>query len=127
MNTGYVEFKDFSALERKFSLVFGSQNVVVYVWRDVAGLKRNTIFEGDYLGAYAPFPERKSRGLFGEVHIIVSQLSPGYIAHEIQHLVFDWMQTQRQDDELNERLAMLAGEITDRFWNLIEQKESNAK
>ena len=127
MSSHYVEHKDFGDLLAKFSLPFGSQNVLVFVWKSVAGLKRNTIFDGDYVGAYIPNPYRKkSSGVFGEIHLVADWIGYEYVAHELQHFVYDWSTTQRPDAFLEEKQATLAGQITGAFWTAYG-KEKNEK
>lgn len=118
MTTGYVEYKDFNGLERRFSIQFGSQNAVIYVWKTIDGLKRNTIFDGEYFGAYIPFPYRRGDGQFGEIHLVSGFVSPGIVAHEIEHLLFDWRETTQPAGDVGEIMAQLAGEVTDQFWNI---------
>lgn len=114
--SAYIEYKDEKDLEMKISVLFGSQNVLFYVWRTVKGLKRNTFFRSDYVGAYVAYPYRKRRGLFGEVHLMKSKIGAGYVAHEIQHFLYDWLLEQRATRNTNERLALLAGNVTRDFW-----------
>jgi hypothetical protein len=114
----YVEYKDYKDLLADFEITAGSQNVLVYIWKSVRGLRRNTSFKGnDYVGAYVAYPYRKQRsGLFGEIHLVKHRIGAGYVAHEIQHFLYDWLQTQKQTDKTNEKLALLAGEFTREFW-----------
>lgn len=123
MSTHYVEYKDLSDLIFKFELNFGSQNVLVFVWKSVAGLKRNTIFQGDYIGAYVPYPYRKRTGLFGEIHLVASRVDVGYVAHEIQHFIYDWSQTQSHGRSFEERQATLTGDITGEFWRKYRKRK----
>jgi len=117
MQNAYVEYKDLKDLRFQFSVLFGSQNVLVYVWRSVRGLKRNTNFKGDYVGAYVANPARRTRsGLFGEIHLVSNRVGAGYVAHEIQHFLYDWLMEQKQNESTNEKLALLAGEFTRSFW-----------
>jgi hypothetical protein len=116
MKSAYVEYKDFKDLETSFSFSFRSQNVLFYIWRSVRGLKRNTIFQGDYVGAYVANPARGKRGLFGEIHLVKREIGAGYVAHEIQHFLYDWLLEQKVTKNTNEKLALLAGHITRDFW-----------
>lgn len=122
--SAYIEYKDEKDLETKINVLFGSQNVLFYVWRTVRGLKRNTSFSGDdYVGAYVAYPYRKPRsGLFGEVHLVKSRIGAGYVAHEIQHFIYDWLMEQKQSTSLNERTALLAGDVTRDFWSQYYEK-----
>lgn len=116
MQSPYVEYKDFKDLHMQFTIPFGSQNVQAFCWRSVRGLKRNTNFSSDYVGAYVAYPARRKTGLFGEIHLVRNRIGAGYVAHEIQHFLYDWLLTQPQNRNTNERLALLAGNITREFW-----------
>jgi hypothetical protein len=121
--TAYVEYKDTKDLLMQFSLPFGSKNVLVFVWRSVKGLKRNTNFKGDYVGAYVANPSRRKSGLFGEIHLVNNRIGAGYVAHELQHLLYDWLLEQTITRNTNERLALLAGNITREFWTTYYNKK----
>lgn len=118
MESAYVEHKDFSDLFTRFAISFDFQSLDVFVWNSVEGLRRNTYFkENDYYGAYAFYPYRKRNGLFGEIHLVKPEIGAGYVAHEIQHFLFDWLLGQTMTDKTNERMATLAGNVTKEFWN----------
>jgi len=127
-HAAFVEYKDEKDLHRRFAIPFGMgerRYVDVYIWKSVRGLRRNTYFRhGDYLGAYVANPYRTRRGMFGELHLVKRMIGAGYVAHEVQHFLYDWLLEQAQNGRTNERMAKLAGEITRRFWNefLGEQK-----
>lgn len=117
MHSAYIEHKDFHDFQTGFTLDFGSRQLHVFIWKTTAGLHRNTFFHGDYFGAYVPYPYRRARtGLFGEIHLVQKEITPGYVAHEIQHFLYDWLQTQSQTSGTNEKMATLAGEVTRKFW-----------
>ncbi len=117
MNSAYVENKDLDNLFSNFSVLFGKQFLNVYIWKSEKGLYRNTYFKkDDYLGAYIPNPYRKDRsGLFGEVHLIKRMIGAGYVAHELQHFIYDWVSSKNRPPQ-NETIALLAGEVTSSFW-----------
>lgn len=119
MTSAYIENKDYSELKRGFVVPFGKHEVHVYIWSNVKGLRRNTYFEpADHDGAYVYYPYRKPRsGLFGEIHLLASRIGADYVAHEIQHLLFDWLMTQTIKAGTNEKIATLAGEFTAAFWS----------
>jgi len=119
MRSAWVEHKDFSGLAEKFTLAFSGRSVDVYIWKSVKALRKNTHFShNNQVGAYVFFPYRKPRsGLFGEIHLLKRLIGAGYVAHEIQHFLYDWLTEQTHDKGLNERLALLAGNITKEFWN----------
>lgn len=127
MQSAYVEYKDFKDLHLRFTVLFGTQNVLIFVWRTVKGLKRNTNFEGDYVGAYVAYPARRKSGLFGEIHLVKSRVGAGYVAHELQHFLYDWLMEQTITIHTNERLALLAGNVTRDFWNTYYKEVSNEK
>lgn len=118
MQTNYVEYKDETDLYRKFVLQFDNRSINVYVWNSINGLRRNTHFKiSNYYGAYVAYPYRKKSGLFGEIHLIRKRITIGYVSHEVQHLLYDWLMQQPQTAQTNERLATLAGEIMSKIWS----------
>lgn len=120
MDLSYVHYKDLGDLYHKFEVTFGSQNVLVYVWKSVDGLKRNTNFRGDYVGGYVAYPYRKRRGLFGEIHLLASRIDREYVSHEIGHLVYDWQGTLEEAPDKGERVATFAGQVTESIWRILE-------
>jgi len=123
MQSAYVEHKDLKDLYTRFALSFGSRSLDVYIWKSVRGLRRNTYFKtNDQMGAYVYYPYRKRRGLFGEIHLLKWMIGAGYVAHEIQHFMLDWLLDHKLTGAtaaaaLNEPMAKLAGDITRYFWN----------
>lgn len=114
----YVKNKDMQNLVDRFDLVFEEGRFVsVFIWETVEAIRRNTNFEvPDHVGAYVAFPGRKKKGLFGEIHLLKSIIGAGYVAHEIQHFIYDWYLPNMDDPDINERMAHLTGEITSNFW-----------
>lgn len=116
MDLSFVEYKDLSYLESSFEVGFGSNNVLVYVWNSIAGLKRNTNFNlKEYFGAYVVYPHRRKKGLVGEIHFVIGHITNEVVAHEVQHFILDMISFLVMDD--NERIAILAGEITGHILN----------
>lgn len=73
-------------------------------------------FWDEAAGAYVGF---RSPGQFGEIHLYAKLLGAGYVAHEIQHFTMDYFletETLPLTGEANERIAFLAGDITNQFW-----------
>lgn len=129
MKSAYVEKKDFQNLHTGFTLKFGARFLHVFVWKSEHGLRDNTCFPNrrNVVGAYVAYPYRVKRsGLFGEVHLVEGEIGAGYVAHELQHFIFDWSLTQAMTSGLNERQARLAGEITRDFWNQYTKRRSRA-
>jgi len=83
-------------------------------------------------GWYWEAENRKQRqGLFGYIHLpLYNKVTPFFrelVAHEIQHLITDWV-TCRQVKDLSayllnndERIATISGEIERRFWQKYEK------
>ena len=118
MQSAYVEYKDLTGIFMEFSVLVRSVELRVYIWKSIKGLRRNTNFRAsDYVGAYVAYPYRKKRGLFGELHLMKNRIGAGYVAHELQHFFYDWLMQQEQTSATNERLALLAGDMTREFWN----------
>ena len=96
----------------------------VYVARNPAHFKRKNQCHAYYIAA----EERKQReGLFGYVYLSELNFSPmahELVAHEIQHLIFDWVLTRkgmRLSERNEERIATMTGEIARRFWRKSER------
>lgn len=122
--SAYVEDKDYRGLLTSFELKFDRRFVRCFIWKNEAALRRNTDFRNDqYFGAYVHYPARRPRsGLFGEVHLVKKYMGVGYVAHELQHFFFDWLQEYtfyfvKFPVDISERLAWITGEITRDFWN----------
>ena len=145
MRLYYVEQKDFKDLYTSFVVSFGSRKLDVFVWRTVRGLYRNTNFpKKNYLGAYIGYPYgKRRRGLFGELHLLKRMIAcggaqligAGYVAHELQHFMLDWLTDHTLYDpdsirRLNEPAAWLCGEVTRLVWSewyKIEKRGSHGR
>jgi hypothetical protein len=124
MNNTYVENKDLNDIDHSWRIWINKLRYVdVYIWKTVVGLHKNTHFRNkNYIGAYVGHPNRKRSGLFGEIHLVKEEIGAGYVAHEIMHLVFDWMVEHNMCEfhygkSLNERTAYLTSDITTQFWD----------
>lgn len=91
----------------------------VYVARNPAHFKRKNQCHAYYIAAET----RKQReGLFGYIYLSELNFSPmahELVAHEVQHLIFDWVLTRkgmRLTERNEERIATMTGEIARRFW-----------
>jgi len=73
---------------------------------------------GFYWG-YNPAKCRKIyKGFFGELHFVASRVTLDTVAHEIDHLRWDWIRARRiiPSPRNEERLACLLDEMTRNFW-----------
>lgn len=96
----------------------GKQAVKFYVAENPARFKR----VNDCHAYYMPHEGRKKRsGLFGVIGL--SEVTPELVAHEIIHLVADWLNTRHTalNERNEERVATMAGEIARRFWRTYER------
>lgn len=100
------------------------QWVNIYVAHDPAWFKRKNKCHAYYIAA----EERKQRqGLFGYIYLSELNFSPmahELVAHEIQHLIFDWVLTRKGgniNEKNEERIATMTGEITRRLWRKFER------
>jgi hypothetical protein len=119
VKSAFVADKTLGDLSSQFQLPFGKQWLDIYIWNSTEGLLNNTRFKNrDYLGAYVSCWNGKKTGLFGEVHLVKDIIGGGYVAHELQHFIYDYMLwcPTNFSDRLNEKLAKLLGEITNLFW-----------
>ena len=95
----------------------------VYVAKSPAHFKRKNQCHAYYIGAEA---RKKRQGLFGYIYLSELNFSPmahELVAHEVQHLIFDWVLTRknmRMTDRNEERIATMTGEIARRFWRKYE-------
>ena len=95
------------------------QWVNIYVANSPAWFKRKNQCHAYYIAAET----RKQReGLFGYIYLSELNLSPmahELVAHEVQHLIFDWVLTRKgmkMTEQNEERIATMTGEIARRFW-----------
>lgn len=102
----------------------GRARLKVFVWKNLKDLRRaakasstqSARYWKNALGAYVG-----TRGprQFGEIHLWEKMIGAGYFAHELQHFMEDYRTATEQkylDNEANERMAWLAGELTGEFW-----------
>jgi|GEM_PF-2303484 len=120
----YVADKNLSDLSASWRVQFGKRHYVdVFIWESQKGLFMNTGFtEKLYAGAYIAFPGRGKTGLFGEIHLLLNMIGAGYVAHELMHLIYDWMSDRDMKEFtsglcLNERTAYLMSDVTTDFWD----------
>ena len=96
----------------------------VHIWKNLKDLRRaakasstkSARYWKNALGAYVGV---RKGNQFGEIHLWINMLGAGYFAHELQHFMDDFeTATEKQplDNEANERMAWLAGELTAEFW-----------
>lgn len=74
---------------------------------------------GSYHGYYEPRDGRsRYRGIFGILHLRLGSLDDNLVAHEIYHLMADWMKSRNMQlsDKTEETLAWLNGELNGNFW-----------
>ena len=96
----------------------------VYVAKNPAWFKRKNQCHAYYLAAET---RSQRKGLFG--YIYLSELNPSpmaheLVAHEVQHLIFDWVLTRKGmniSEKNEERIATMTGEIARRFWRKYER------
>jgi hypothetical protein len=102
------------------------QWVNIYVAHDPAHFKRKNQCHAYYIAAET----RKQReGLFGYIYLSELNFTPmahELVAHEIQHLIFDWVLTRKGmtiSEKNEERIATMTGEISRRLWRKYERWE----
>jgi hypothetical protein len=122
VTTYYKEIKDPRGLLAKFDIPLGVHHIACYIWETRANLLGNVNFIDDDLDAcYAYYPQRKIMGgLFGEMHFVISVLDPGIAAHELTHVLLDWMKSTLQIQsiyEKTERICDTMETMTGDFWN----------
>jgi len=100
------------------------QWVNIYVAKDPAWFLRKMNCHAYYIAA----EDRKQRqGLFGYIYLSELNFSPNaheLVAHEVQHLIFDWVLTRKGmniNEKNEERIATMTGEISRRLWRKYER------
>lgn len=74
---------------------------------------------GTRWGYYQPETERQNRrGKFGEIHIVLGRVTADLVAHEIDHMRWDWIFSNGiiPSPRNEERLVTLLDEMTRNFW-----------
>lgn len=104
--------------------IYGSRRVAVYVWDDVKSLREHTD-EKDAIALCCrlPYFVHSDTGIpiinriFAEIHVPVTHIGAGIIAHEIQHLILFWIETFGIDVTWSdEYICKITGDVTRRFW-----------
>lgn len=107
--------------------VFFNENkqwVNIYVAKDPAWFKRKNQCHAYYIAAET---RKQRQGLFGYIYLSELNLSPmahELVAHEVQHLIFDWVLTRKGmniNEKNEERIATMTGEISRRLWRKYER------
>ena len=129
MSISHKPDKMLDDLSTQFQLPFGKHWLDVYIWNGEQGLMDNVRHNGrsSPAGCYLIIPNRKKKGLFGEIHLILSEIGAGYVAHELEHFIHDYCaefvpvvdNTRRR-----EKVAYTMSNMTTLFWrNLYEHYE----
>ncbi len=124
----YKHRKNLSELAARFKLsIDGVRYAHVYIWKTKAAMYDNVADASeDYLARYIGLPYRVNvqtgipvlKPKFAEIHIITSDIGAGVFAHELQHLVLDWIAVNGLDyaGEHNEKICYITQEMTALFW-----------
>jgi hypothetical protein len=89
--------------------------VTICVWDKLGDMQANTPFDPPYYGCYVGSGGHE--GNFGTVHLSLEHMGAGYLAHELMHLVADWILEFGLDlEEDNEKVCSLMGRLTAEFW-----------
>ena len=100
------------------------QWVNIYVAKSPAWFKRKNQCHAYYIAADI---RKQRQGLFGHIYLSELNHSPmahELVAHEVQHLIFDWVLTRRGmriTEQNEERIATMTGEISRRIWRKFER------
>jgi len=125
MTISHKPDKTLDDLSTQFQLPFGKHWLDVYIWKNRQGLMDNVRHNGcGFIGCYMALPERKKKGLFGEIHLILGEIGAGYVAHELQHFILDFcaefvpvINKRRQ-----EKVAYAMSNMTTLFWRNFYEK-----
>jgi hypothetical protein len=102
----------------------GRKKLRVFIWKHKKDLRvaahehsvESAHFWRTAAGAYVGYMESPQ---FGEIHLWQKLIGGGYFAHELQHFMNHYSQETENyplDFEANERMAWLAGDLTNQFW-----------
>jgi len=121
MNVHYKEHKSPIGLSGKWAIPIGNYHIDCFVWVNKDGLLENVAHEDeDYVACYVHFPSRRlSGGLFGEIHVMETEVNPGNIAHELTHVLFDWCNANSVSTDTNRGIEMLCEtmeDLTRTYW-----------
>lgn len=100
------------------------QWVNIYVAKNPAHFKRKNQCHAYYIAAEI---RKQRQGLFGYIYLSELNFSPmahELVAHEVQHLIFDWVLTRKGmniNERNEERIATMTGEISRRLWRKYER------
>jgi len=119
------------AMSKPAFRVFFNDNkqwVNIYVAKDPASFKRKNQCHAYYIAAET---RKQRQGLFGYIYLSELNFSPmahELVAHEVQHLIFDWVLTRKGmniNEKNEERIATMTGEISRRLWRKYERWSSH--
>ena len=122
MNVSYKQDKSPVGLSGKWAIPLGNYHVDCFVWVDKDALLANVGHtDEDFVAAYVHYPWRKRvGGLFGEIHIMETEVTPGNVAHEIEHALLDYTQHvmghNKTGNMLNEFICKLMETMTEIYW-----------
>ena len=100
------------------------QWVNIYVAKNPTHFKRKNQCHAYYIAAEI---RKQRQGLFGYIYLSELNFSPmahELVAHEVQHLIFDWVLTRKGmtiSEKNEERIATMTGEISRRLWRKYER------
>jgi hypothetical protein len=109
----------------------GRKKLTVYIWQNLRDLRRaaqksSTLPARWWKTAAGAYVGVVTKTQFGEIHLWQKLIGAGYFAHELQHFMEDYRTATEGikplDDEANERMAWLAGELTAEFWTKFYEK-----
>jgi hypothetical protein len=77
---------------------------------------------GGRWGWYLATDGRARKGQFGEIHLVESRVREDVVAHELAHVLFDWLGGRPVlTDRFEERVCGLFDELTRHFWKEYEK------
>lgn len=102
----------------------GHRKLRVYIWKNVSDLRqaaKNVTGHGGWYDTAGFYLAARGPSKFGEIHLWKKLIGEGYWAHELQHFIADYSEeTENEpvvfDAKANERMAFLAGDLTNQFW-----------
>ena len=106
-------------MDERFNVYFNRRRQWITVTLHDVSPKTFVKRNGTWWGYYQADTERRTRrGKFGEIHLVAGRVTVDLVAHELFHLLADWMRCKEMQitPQNEERLAWIFEEMTRNFW-----------
>jgi hypothetical protein len=105
-------------VEKSFRFWFNRRRNWIDVFLHEVSPKTFHRWGGGFWGYYMPENNRRRWGKFGEIHLVRRRVREDVIAHEIFHLLSDWLRERKVElnEKNEEKIATLLDEMVRSFW-----------